>query len=67
MFRRFASALLACGLLIWSPLSIECAEPAPNQPAAVAPESQLPEIPDEPKTVDPSSLLPAQLTASGNA
>ena len=60
----YASALLACGLLISSPLSTECAEPAPDQLPATAPESQLPEIPDEPKTVDPTTLLPAQLAVS---
>lgn len=63
MSRPFVSLLLASSLLLAIPPAMESAEPAAAAPAT-EPDLQLPVIPDEPKTVDPGSLLPAQLAAS---
>ena len=54
-----------CGLvvLVLSPATlIWAAEDA--RPSATAPESQLPEIADEPETIDPATLMPEKLAVS---
>jgi hypothetical protein len=59
MSSRFACGLYGLLLLIWLPAAAVGA-----QPSSTVSESRLPEIADEPKTIDPAALMPAELAVS---
>lgn len=55
-------------LSVWAATTAECvaqlaATPKPAEAKVDVKKAELPEIPDEPKTIDPATLMPAKLTA----
>lgn len=54
LFRLIATSF-ACALSLASPLTVSAQQPPPT--------AELPEIPDEPRTIDPATLVPEKLAA----
>ncbi|QDU43659.1 hypothetical protein Mal52_21350 [Symmachiella dynata] len=57
------SLLRCCGICLLLGLSAHWVQAAEDKPAAAATEKKIPEISDEPKTVDPATLMPKKLAA----
>ncbi|QDT48056.1 hypothetical protein Pan258_20960 [Symmachiella dynata] len=57
------SLLRCCGICLLLGLSAHWVQAAEDKPAAAATEKKIPEISDEPRTVDPATLMPKKLAA----
>lgn len=55
--------LRCCGICLLLGISAHLVQAAEDEPAAAATKKKIPEISDEPKTVDPATLMPKKLAA----
>jgi len=57
------SLLHCCGICLLVGMSAHMVQAAEDEPAAAATKKKIPEISDEPKTIDPATLMPQKIAA----